>query len=168
MQKLIAVEEARKLLNIGKEWSIWRWLFEKKRVRTVADAGTAALDELEKKVKAGWSDALKKAYREVETQARAGRNSKANQAYERAKEDAKSIDPAIKHAARRVKEADDIAYDARMDAEATFDEAEKRLSGSMARAGAQKAIEAYDLREKAIRRAEAAMRVKAGVTQPEN
>lgn len=166
MQKLIAVEEARRLLNVGKEWSIWRWLFEKRRVRTVADAGTAALDELEKKVKAGWSDDLKKAYREVEMQARSEGNHKASYSYEKAREDAKSIDLPVKLSARRVKEADDIAYDARMDAEATFDEAEKLLSGSMAREGAQKALDAYALREKAIRRAEAAMRVKAGVTRP--
>lgn len=161
MRKLIAVEQARRVLNEGKEWSIWRWLFEKKRVRTIADAGTAALDELEKEVKAGWSDDLKKAYREL--QAAAGRRR------EKAKEDAKNVDPALKLAAQRVKEADDIAYQARMDAEATFDLAEKRLSGSMAREGAEKAIHAYDVREKAIRKAEAANRLKsAGINRQEN
>jgi hypothetical protein len=168
MQKLIAVEEARRVLNIGKEWSIWRWLIEKKRVRTAADAGTAALDELEKKVKAGWSDDLKKAYREADLEARAGSRAKASHSLEKAREEARDIDPAIKLAVRRVKEADVIAYDARMGAEATFDEAERCLSGAMAREGAEKALEAYDLREKAIRRAEAAMRVKASVSQPES
>jgi hypothetical protein len=60
----------------------------------------------------------------------------------------------------RVKEADDIAYKAHLDAEATFDEAERRLDTSMAQDGAEKAIESWVLREKAIRRAEAAGRKK--------
>jgi len=54
-----------------------------------------------------------------------------------------------------VKEADDQAHHARMDAERTFDEAERRLSTSMAREGCKKAIHSWDLHEKAIRRAEA-------------
>ena len=54
--------------------------------------------------------------------------------------------------------ADKLAYNARMDAEDIFDEAERKLSASLARQGAFKAIEAYDLREKSIRRAEAAAR----------
>lgn len=168
MQKLIEVEEAKTLLNGAKEWSIWHWLMEKKRVRTVADRGTAALDEAEKKVKAGWGDDLRKAYREVDAQAAADGNSRARHQFEKAKEDARLVDAAIKAAAKRVKEADVIAYDARMDAEATFDEAEKRLSASMAREGAGKAILAYDLREKAIRRAEAANRVKPGAARQES
>jgi hypothetical protein len=160
MQKLILVEEAKKLLNEGKDWSIWRWLIEKKRVRTAADAATAAHFEVERKVKAEWSDDLKKAYRELEMQAAGGRSGKTKHQYEKAKEDAKDVDPAIKLAVQRVKEADDIYEEARVDAEATFDEAEKRLSGSLAREAAGKAIMAYDLHEKAIRKAEAANRPK--------
>lgn len=160
MQKLIAVEEARRVLNEGKEWSIWRWLFEKKRVRTIADAGTAALDELEKKVKSGWNDDLWHAYREVQARDAAEQDPKAKRQYEKAKEKAKDVAPAIKLAIQKVKEADDIATNARLDAEATFEEAEKRLSGGLAREAAQKAIDAYDVREKAIRRAEAAGRLK--------
>ena len=60
----------------------------------------------------------------------------------------------------RVKEADDEAETARLDAEDTFDVAEKKLSASLAREGARKAIESWDLREAAIRKAEAAKRVK--------
>ncbi len=158
MQKLIAVEEARRVMNEGKEWSIWQWLFRKSKVRTTADAGTAALDEAEKKAKAGWSDDLMKAYRELEAQAAAERNARSKPRYEKAKEEAKDVAPEVKLAVQRVKEADDIAYKARMDAEAAFVEAERHMSGSMAREAAQKAIEAYNLREKAIRRAEAAGR----------
>lgn len=164
MRKLVAVEEARRVLNEGKEWSIWTWLFEKKRVRTTADAGTAALDALEKEVKGGWSDDLKKAYREVQAEAALQQNPRAKRQYEKARDEAADVDPAVKAAARKTKEADDIATQARLHAEEVFAEAERRLSGGMAREGAEAALEAYDLREKAIRRAEAACRVKTGVS----
>jgi len=167
MRKLVAVEEARKVLNEGKGWSIWTWLFEKSRVRTTADAGTAALDALEQEVKALWSDDLRKAYREAEAEAAAQQNPKAKRQYEKARAEAADVDPALKSAAHRVKEADDIATQARLHAEDVFAEAEKRMSGSMAREGAEAALEAYDLREKAIRRAEAACRAKAGVGSQE-
>jgi hypothetical protein len=144
MQKLIAVEQARRILTEGKDWSIWRWLLEKRKVREAADAGTAALDNLEKKVKAGWSPELKKAYRELRLDGANGRH---------------GGDLVLKLAVRKVKDADDKAYEARMDAEALFAEAERRLSGSLAREAAEKALEAYDLREKAIRKAETAARV---------
>lgn len=158
MQKLVEVEEARRYFRGGKDWSIWHWLLEKSRARKTADTATAALDEAEKKVKAGWSDELKKAYRELEALAAADGNPRARRQYEKAREEAANIDAAVKLTVQRVKEADDIAYDARMAAEDTFADAEKRLSGALSREGAEKALLAYDLREKAIRRAEAAMR----------
>lgn len=161
MQKLIEVEEAKRILNEGKEWSIWGWLFEKSKVRRMANAGTAAHFELEKKVKAGWSDDLRKAYREAEAQAALDHNPRAKRQYEKAKEEAADVDPALKLAAARVKEADDQYEAARVDAEATFELAEKRLSGSLAREAAEKAIHAYDLHDKAIRKAEAAARLPA-------
>lgn len=155
MHKLVVVEEAKVLMNEAKDWSVWRWLTEKRRVRTAADAATDALAEVEKQVKAGWSEDLTKAYRELEAAASADGNPRARRQYEKAREEAKHVDPKLKLAVQRVKEADDEAYDARMDAEATFDEAESRLSASMAREGAQKAIDAWELRESAIRKAEA-------------
>ena len=138
MQRLTAVEEAKTLMNEAKDWSVWHWLLEKRRVRTTADKATDALGALEKKVKAAWSEDLKKAYRDLSGNGKAGK-----------------IQSDLKLALERIREADDAAYNARMDAEATFDEAERRLSADMARAGAEKAIEAWELREKAIRRAEA-------------
>lgn len=155
MQKLAAVEEAKMLMNEAKDWGVWHWLMEKPRVRAAADQATEALGELEKEVKAGWDDDLKKAYRELEAQASVNGNARARRQYEKAKEEAIHVDPQIKLAVERVRELDDAAYQARMDAEATFDEAERRLSSSMAREGAQKAIDAWVLREKAIRKAEA-------------
>ena len=88
------------------------------------------------------------------------RHARTRQRYEKAKEEAKDIDPELKAAVQRVQQADDEAENARLNAEATFDEAEKRLSASMARDGAQKAIDSYELHEKAIRKAEAVARRK--------
>jgi hypothetical protein len=142
MHKLVEVEEARRLMTEAKAWSVWQWLTEKRRVRAAADAATAALDKAEKRVKAGWPDELRKFYRQVDARVAAD-----------------GADP-LHHAVAEVKKADDAAYDARMDAEATFDEAERRLSASMAREGAQKAIDSYGLHEHAIRKAEAVARHK--------
>ena len=47
------------------------------------------------------------------------------------------------------------AHQAHLDAEAQFDEADRRLSTSMAREGAQMAIDAWTMREKFIRKLEA-------------
>jgi len=69
MQKLEAVEEAKVLMNEAKNWGVWRWLLEKRRVRAAADRAVDALGEAEKKVKAAWDDDLKKAYRELEAEA---------------------------------------------------------------------------------------------------
>jgi len=160
MQKLAQVEEAKALMNQAKDWGVWKWLWEKSRVRATADRAVDALAEAEKRVKAGWTEDQKKAYREAEALASLNGNGKGRRQYEKAKEEAKNVDPETKHAVNLVKQADDIAYDARMDAEDTFDEAERRLDTSMARLGAQKAIESWDLREKAIRRAEALGRKK--------
>jgi multidrug resistance efflux pump len=160
MQKLIQVEEARALMNEAKDWGLWQWLWEKRRVRATADRAVDALTEAEKKVKAGWNNDLKKAYRELEALASLNGNLKSKRLYEKAKDEARDIDAEIKRAAQRVKEADDAAYNARMDAEDTFDEAERRLDTDMAREGAQKALDSWDLREKAIRKAEALGRKK--------
>ena len=160
MQKLIPVEEAKTLMNEAKEWGVWRWLMEKKRVRAAADRAVDALADLEKKVKASWNDDLKKAYRELEARAAFESNPKAKRQYEKAKEEAKSVDPDVKLVVERVKEADDQAYRARMDAEETFDEAERLLSASKAREGTVKAVDSWELREKAIRKAEALARKK--------
>jgi len=155
MHKLIPVEEATDLMNEAKDWSVWHWLLEKSRVRAAADKAVDALAEAEQKVKASWGDDLKKAYREVEAEAALGENPKARARYDKAKQEAKNVDPQAKEAVRKVKEADDEAEAARLDAEATFDEAERRMSASMAREGAQKAIDSWALRMKAIRKAEA-------------
>jgi len=162
MQKLIEVEEATALMSEAKDWSVWRWLMEKRRVRAAADAANDALAELEKKVKASWSDDLKKAYRELEAQAGVDGNARARHRFEKAQEEARHIDEEVKRAVQRVKEADDEAYAAHMDAEDTFDEAERQLSAGIAREGTQKAIDSWELRKTAIRKAEALARRNPG------
>ena len=140
MQRIAEVEEAKQLMTEAKAWSVWQWLTEKRRVRAASDKATEALQRAEKKVKAGWPDDLRKFYRQVDAHVAAD-----------------DPDP-VRHAVAAVKKADDAAYTARMDAEAMFEEAERRLSASMAREGTQKAIDAYCLHEHAIRKAEAVSR----------
>jgi len=155
MQKLTAVEEAKALMTQATDWSVWRWLMEKSKVRAAADKAVEALSNTEKKVKSTWNDDLKKAYRELEAQEALEGNPKAKRQHEKAKAEAKGIDSRIKLAVRRVKDADDEAERARLDAEQAFDDAEKKMSASLAREGARKAIASWELREKAIRKAEA-------------
>ncbi len=154
MHQLRAVEEAKAVLTEGQGWSIWRWLAEKRRVRAMADRGTAALDELERQVKSTWSDELKNAYAMLS--APLDDDPFAAAEIEFAAQESHGIAEPIRSAARRTKEADDAAYRARMTAEATFERAESRLSTALAKQGAREAIEAYALRYRAIAEAEAA------------
>ena len=154
MKKLPAVEDARAVMTQGVEWGVWKWLIEKKRVRTIADQARATLDDVEMQVKLTWSDDLKVAYNRLVAE-----NGDAKQARRRSngkkKEAANGADSKTLSAAKRVKEADDDAYNAHEDAEDLFAEAEKKMSTSLAREAARKALEAYDLHEAAIRKAEA-------------
>jgi hypothetical protein len=133
MRKLPPVEEAKTLMSEARDWSVWHWLMEKRRVREAADRATEALGEMEEKVKARWSEELRKA---------AGNGG------------VRGLDQELRSALQELKRAEEAAEASRLDAEATFDEAERRLSASMAREGAQKAITSWELREKAIRKAE--------------
>jgi len=151
MRKLSEVEEAKKLMADAMDWSVLKWLWEKRTVRETADKANAALDMLEQKVKASWRDELKAAYKELQMQTRAAKKG-------RDKTDSqqrRAIDPKNRRFLNKVKQADDKAYRAHMDAENTFDEAERLLSTSLAREGCQKAIESWNFHEKAIRLAEA-------------
>ena len=127
MHKLTPVEQAKTLFNEAKDWGVWRWLTEKKRARQTADAAWEALDEYEKKVKASWSPELKDAYRHPNGNA----------------------------AVQQLKDFDKEAYQARMAAEEQFDEADRRMSAGMACEGAQMALDAWEMREKYVRKMEA-------------
>ncbi len=151
MRKLTAVENAKALMTVAQEWGVWRWLLEKAKVRAAADEAWAALGEAAEKVKAGWSDELRQAYQRLEAADSGSRKRSAGKEHHR-------IDANIMATAKQLRELDVEAYGARMEAEAIFAEAEKRLSASTAREGARKAIEAWELTEKAIRKAETAAR----------
>ena len=142
MDRITEVETAKALMNEAGSWSVMKWLREKKRVRKTADQANAALDQLNQAVKDRWPDDIRAAYEGLVAQ----RSNKTPPPV---------IDPQSRLSAKKVKEADDAAYRARMDAEDTFDEAERQLSTRLAREGCRKAIQSWDLHEKAIRKAEA-------------
>jgi len=145
VRKLPEVEEAKSLMSEAMEWSMFTWLFQKSRVREVADRANAALDGLNAKVKSRWSPEVKVAYKDTtrKTSHRANEPS------------ARATDPEVESFVKKVKHADDAARRARIDAEETFDEAERQMNTSLAREGCKKAIHQWELDEKAIRQAEA-------------
>ena len=69
VRKLSEVEEAKALMIEAVDWSVFRWLFEKRRVRETADEANAALDKLNQAVKARWSSDVKAAYKELAARA---------------------------------------------------------------------------------------------------
>jgi hypothetical protein len=150
MRKLSEVEDAKALMTEAMNWSVVRWLKEKKRVRTAADLANACLDRLDQEIKARWSDELKVAYGEL-----GGNSGGAGQRIH--EQPSPGIDPQVKLLAKKVRESDDEAYRVRMEAEDTFDLAEKQLSTRLAREGCRKAIDSWDLHEQAIRKSEAAI-----------
>ena len=135
MHKLAPVEDAKTLFHQARDWSVWRWLIEKKRARTTADAAWHALDAYERKVKAAWLEEWQKAYLKPRRH--------------------NGLDPEIKAILEAIRQSEEESQKAHEAAEAQFDEADRRMSGSMACEGAQMAIDAWELREKFIRKAEA-------------
>jgi hypothetical protein len=146
MRKLAEVEEAKALMTEGLNWSVMKWLREKKRVRRTADKANDALWAMQKAVKDSWSDDLRLAYEDLAVRADGGGRVRRP-----------AIDPETKLFVKSVKEADDEAYQSHLDAEETFDQADKKLSTSLARKGARKAILSWVLYEKAIIKAEAGL-----------
>lgn len=129
------------------DWSVFKWLWEKGRVRETADRANAALDDLNRKVKARWRDDLKAAYKEFHSSP--ARSVKAHPA-----QDPPAIEPETLLFLETVKRADEKAHRAHLDAEKTFDEAERILSTRLAVEGCHKAIRSWELHEAAIREAE--------------
>ena len=150
MQKLAEVEQAKALMSEARNWSVVKWLKEKKRVRHAADKANGALDQLEQQVKAAWSEDLRLAYERL--------TAKGSERRHRLAPGAEPISPEIERLASQVKDADEEAYRAHVEAEETFDKAERILSTRMAREGCRKAIDSWDLHEQAIAKAEAGVR----------
>lgn len=133
MSRLPEVEEAVAVMTEGAEWSVMKWLGQKKRVRRIADRANAALTAREEEVKRGWSAEMQAAY------AKTGNGLAAETAF----------------AAKGVRQADEEARRAHDEAEATFDEAERQLSAGLAREGCRQAIRSWELHERAIHKAAA-------------
>lgn len=145
MPKLAKVDAARALMTEATSWSVMKWLREKKTVRCAADEANAALDQLRARLQQEWPESLQAAYQALAAQTKPTRN----------QSPAPTVNPEAAATAGKIKEADEEAHRARMDAEDTFDQAEKQLSTALAREGCRKAIHSWDLHEKAIRQAEA-------------
>lgn len=160
MLNLKEVEDAKALMSEAVNWSVMRWLAEKKRVRKAADLANAALDALDRQLKESWSDELKAAYDELPPI-----HDHVEPLSAQAKDKKKIvIDPELKLVAKSIRQADEAAWLAHLEAEDTFDRAEKRLSTSMAREGTRQAISSWELHEKAIVKIKAALN--AGKTTP--
>jgi hypothetical protein len=153
VEKIPAVETAKALMTEAVAWSVMKWLREKKTVRKAADQGHAALDQLNRAAKDRWPDELRVAY-----EALTGRSAGNRKARDRNDSNSPATDAQAIFSAKKVKEADDEAHFARMEAEETFDIAEKQLSTALAREGCRKAIRSWELHEKAIRKAEELIR----------
>jgi hypothetical protein len=150
MEKLLEVETARALMTEAMSWSVMRWLREKKRVRKTADQANAALDQLSEATRKTWPDRIKVTYDALAAQATGPAA-----AHRQQRPPLPVSNQEVMLIAKKLKESDDEAYRARMDAEETFDKAERQLSTSLAREGCRKAIHSWDLHEKAIRKAQA-------------
>lgn len=149
MEKIPAVEAAKALMSEAVGWSVMKWLREKKTVRKAADQANAALDQLNKAVKNRWPNDVSAAYEALL------QNVNGNKKLHSQPESISSMtNTQTILTAKKVKEADDEAHRARMDAEETFDIAEKQLSTALAREGCRKAIRSWELHERAIRKAE--------------
>jgi hypothetical protein len=137
MAKLIEVEKARALMLEAIDWSVMKWLTEKKRVRRTADKANEVLNSVELEIHAQWSPGFKAAY-----------------------EKSGAVSQENGRLARKIREEHDAANRLRLQAEDTFDAAEKRLSTAMAREGCRQAIEGWDHHVEAIRLAEYVLKLK--------
>lgn len=150
MRKLQEVQEAKELMNKAMEWSAFKWLFEKSRVRETADRANAVLERLERSVKSHWSEEMKAVYKHA-----SAKHSHAERLESGEAQPNGSIDSEMMLLIGKLKATDEAARRARNDAETIFDEAEKKMSTTLAREGCKKAIHSWELHEKAIRQAEA-------------
>jgi len=148
MEKLAQVQDAKALLSEATTWSVMKWLREKKRVRAIADQANALLDALRQQTQESWPEELQAEYIGMKTGPENGQ-----QKQHRA-------NGAGRVTVKNVWEADYIALQAREEAEKTFDDAEKQLSTRLAREGCQKAIQSWELHERAIEKALVLVRAK--------
>jgi hypothetical protein len=145
MNTLPEVEAAKQLMSEAIRWSVMKWLREKKRVRHMADHANEALDRLSDEIRQRWPENLREAYKALPAY-KPGENS--NGRVRQSEISSKLQSDWL--LARKLKDADDQAYRARMAAEQIFDDAEKKLSTMLAKEGCVKAIQAWEMHEAAI------------------
>lgn len=143
MKKLPQVEIAKTVMMDAMNWSVMKWMREKKSVRAVADEANDAIDRVNQEIKLRWPLNLQSELQVL--------TSNGKSAYS-----ASGENPIL----RKIMAADDQAARARADAEQTFDEADRQLSTRLAREGCRKAILSWELHEKANAAAEALIRLK--------
>lgn len=136
MKELTEVERARALMTEAIDWSVMKWLREKKRVRRSADKANEILNEVETKLHEQWGPRFRLVY-----------------------DKSGAASPQTKELANRIRREHEAANRFRMEAETTFDAAEKRLSTAMAREGCRQAIEGWNHHLEAIRLAETALKL---------
>jgi len=144
MRKLPEVQEAKDLMKEAMDWSAFKWLWEKSRVRETADRANVALDRMERTAKSHWSAEDKASSKLLTSKTTAAKRQENAEA---------QPDPRLA-LLEEVHEAHAAAQRARKDAELTFDEAERQMSTRLAQEGCKKAIHSWQLHEKAIRQAE--------------
>ncbi|HTS48054.1 MAG TPA: hypothetical protein VMH05_08920 [Bryobacteraceae bacterium] len=122
---LRVVDQTKQLLEEAQGWSMWTWASEtnKGRVRSGIESATAALEREVERTKKSWSVAWHQAY------------------------DGADVDPAMKRAVRKLKDAENEMNRATAQSKATFAEAERELSASKARQGAAEARRAIEIHE---------------------
>ncbi len=140
MKTLAEVERARAIMREAEGWSVLRWLSEKKKVRRAADTANSALRSQHEELRAAWPPELLRAYDALKS-----------------KSTVNEIGKDIVRLAKTLHAADVEADLAHERAEATFAEAEKRMSTAMARQGCAEALHSWDLLEKANAKAAAAV-----------
>ena len=146
MEKLQQLEQAKALMKEATTWSVMKWLREKKRVRATADEANAAVDGLRQRIQKQWPEDLQAQYAAI--------GQRAPTSAPRGKHLSMQADNAeLTRKLQSVQKVDQQAAAARMDAEKTFDDAEKQLSTRLAREGCQKAIYSWELHERAIQAA---------------
>ncbi len=146
MEKLQQLEQAKALMKEATTWSVMKWLREKKRVRATADEANAAVDDLRQRIQQQWPQ-------DVQAQYAAIRQSAPTSAPRGKHLSMQANNADLLKRFQSVRKADQEAAAARMDAEKTFDDAEKQLSTRLAREGCQKAIYSWELHERAIQAA---------------
>jgi hypothetical protein len=148
MKTLPEVDKAKELMNAAVDWSAFKWLMEKSLLRQTADSASAALDNLDRSVKARWSDDARATYNELVA-------TTANERQQHPTTASSRPNSQLLLLIEKVVQADQLAREARIRAQKTFDDAEKQVNISLAKDGCKQAIHFWELHENAIRAAEA-------------